>query len=79
LNKSTTNIPSECKIASIGPDDAMILPHDANLDRIKFSERTTGKNSGLGRPGSAVRDIWARSSQIGKYDKPLYLQQTYLL
>ena len=24
-------------------------------------------------------DIWARSSQIGKYDKPLYLQQTYLL
>src|SRR6476660_2644016 len=33
----------------------------------------------LGRPGSAARDIWARSSQIGKYDKPLYLQQTYLL
>jgi hypothetical protein len=34
------NIPSECRIASIGPDDAMILPHDANPGRIKFSERT---------------------------------------
>jgi hypothetical protein len=32
----------------------------------------------LSRPGS-VRDLGARSSQIGKYDKPLYLQQTYLL
>jgi hypothetical protein len=40
LNKSATNIPSEWKIASIGPDDAIILPHDANPDRIKFSERT---------------------------------------
>ena len=40
LNKSATNIPSECRIASIGPDDAMILPHDANPGRIKFSERT---------------------------------------
>jgi len=41
LNKSATNIPSECKIASIGSDDAMILPHDANLRRMKFSERTS--------------------------------------
>jgi hypothetical protein len=41
LNKSATNISSECKIASIGPDDAMILPHDANPGRIEFSERTT--------------------------------------
>src|SRR5262245_6057492 len=30
LNKSTMNIPSECRIASIGRDHAMILPHDAN-------------------------------------------------
>jgi hypothetical protein len=41
LNKSAANIPSECRIASIGPDDAMILPHDANPDRIEFSETTT--------------------------------------
>jgi hypothetical protein len=40
LNKSATNIPSERKIASIGPDDAMILPPDATPGRIKFSERT---------------------------------------
>jgi hypothetical protein len=40
LNKSATNIPNECRIASIGPGDAMILPHDANPERIKFSERT---------------------------------------
>jgi hypothetical protein len=38
--KSATNIPSECKIAIIGPNDTMILPHDANPGRIKFSERT---------------------------------------
>ena len=30
----------ECRIASIGPNDAMILPHDANPVRMKFSERT---------------------------------------
>jgi hypothetical protein len=34
-------VPSECRIASIGPDDAMILPHDTNPGRIKFSEGTT--------------------------------------
>jgi hypothetical protein len=37
---SATNITSKCRIASIAPDDAMILPHDANLRRMKFSERT---------------------------------------
>src|SRR5438105_177160 len=37
---SATNITSKCRIASIGPDDVMILPHDANLRRMKFSERT---------------------------------------
>jgi hypothetical protein len=30
LNKSTMNIPSECRTASIGSNHAMILPHDAN-------------------------------------------------
>ena len=32
--------PSECRIASIGPHHAMILPHDANPGRMEFSERT---------------------------------------
>jgi hypothetical protein len=27
-------------LESIDPNDAMILPHGANLDRMKFSERT---------------------------------------
>jgi hypothetical protein len=40
LNKSATNIPSECRIASIDSDDAMILPRDANPGRIEFSEMT---------------------------------------
>jgi len=40
LNKSATNIPSECRIANIDPNDAMILPHNANPDRIEFSEST---------------------------------------
>jgi hypothetical protein len=40
LNKSTMNIPSECRIASIASNHAMILPHDANPTRIQFSERT---------------------------------------
>src|SRR5262249_26110737 len=39
LNKPATNIPSECRLAIIGSHDAMILPHDANPGRIKFSER----------------------------------------
>jgi hypothetical protein len=40
LNMSAPNITSKCRIASIAPDDAMILPHDANPRRMKFSERT---------------------------------------
>src|SRR5260370_42033371 len=39
---SATNITSKCRIASIAPDDAMILPHDANPGRMKFSESTRG-------------------------------------
>ncbi len=34
------NIPSECRIASIGPNHAMILPHDANPSWMEFSEGT---------------------------------------
>jgi hypothetical protein len=30
LNKSIMNIPSECRTGGIGPNHAMILPHDAN-------------------------------------------------
>jgi hypothetical protein len=30
-------------LESIDPNDAMILPHGANLDRMKFSERTGGR------------------------------------
>jgi hypothetical protein len=37
---SATNIPSAWTIANIDPNDAMILPYDANPDRMTFSERT---------------------------------------
>jgi hypothetical protein len=40
LNISATNMPSACRIANIDPNDAMILPRDANPRRIRFSERT---------------------------------------
>jgi hypothetical protein len=39
-NKSMMNIPSECRIESIGLNHAMILPHDAIPGRMEFSERT---------------------------------------
>jgi hypothetical protein len=35
-----TNIPSACRIANIALNDAMILPYDANPDRMEFSEGT---------------------------------------
>jgi hypothetical protein len=38
-DRSATNIPSECRNANIAIDDAMILPYDANLARMEFSER----------------------------------------
>jgi hypothetical protein len=38
---SAINIPSACRIANINPNDAMILPHDANPARVTFSERTS--------------------------------------
>jgi hypothetical protein len=38
-DRSATNIPSECGNANIAIDDAMILPYDANLALMEFSER----------------------------------------
>ena len=38
MNRSATNITSKCRIASIELDDAMILPHAANLDQSNFRE-----------------------------------------
>jgi hypothetical protein len=39
LNQSTTNIPIECRTASIVSDDALILPHPANPRGWDFRER----------------------------------------
>jgi hypothetical protein len=50
LEQVGDKLPSECRIASIGPDDAMILPHDANPGRIEFSE-TTGVQSAVRSTG----------------------------
>ena len=49
---SATNIPSPCRITIIDPNDVMILPHNANLHRIAFSERT-----GLLQPNVAASII----------------------
>jgi hypothetical protein len=40
LNRSTSNVPSACRIANIGANHAMILPLEANPSRMEFSERT---------------------------------------
>jgi hypothetical protein len=41
VNKSSaTNTPSDCGIANSALNDAKILSHDANSDRMGFSERT---------------------------------------
>jgi hypothetical protein len=71
LNKATMNIPSEFRIASIAPNHALILPNDANPDRMQFSERTgpsgalthqiafmtpTGASGRLGFQGQHGRD-----------------------
>jgi hypothetical protein len=37
---SATKITSPCGITNIDPNDVMILPHDANLCRMEFSEGT---------------------------------------
>jgi len=39
------NIPSECRIASIGRDHAMILPHDANPKPDGIFGKDTAKSS----------------------------------
>jgi hypothetical protein len=40
LEHIAANIPSACRIANIALIDAMILPYDANLGQLEFSERT---------------------------------------
>ena len=61
LNRSTTNIPSACRIANIAINDAMILPYDANPARMEFSERT-----GRAIP-TATREIAFRSPWQNAY------------
>jgi len=55
------NIPSECRIASIAPNHALILPNDANPGRIQFSERT---GSWASMPPTIIDrefiDLWTR-------------------
>src|SRR5262245_55810058 len=63
---SATNITSKCRIASIGPDDAMILPYDANSG----PDHIFGKDRGqaalfLWRPARAPAEIaheWSQST-----------------
>jgi hypothetical protein len=50
--QSIVNVPSDCRIASIVPNHAMILPNDANPSRMEFSEGTpvrAWRKSGIGR------------------------------
>jgi hypothetical protein len=56
LNRSTTKSQSVSRIAAIVQNDAMILPHGANLARMEFSERT-GAFSAFLDPG-APRSHW---------------------
>jgi hypothetical protein len=58
LNKSTTNIPSECRSANIVRDHAMILPDDATPK----SDGIFGKdNQRRLRSSTAMRPSWRRS------------------
>jgi hypothetical protein len=47
LEHIAANIPSACRIANIALIDAMILPYDANLGRMEFSERTPPTQNAL--------------------------------
>jgi hypothetical protein len=51
---STTKIHSTCRIANIGPDDAMILAHTANPDGSNF------------RKGQATRAAFTGSLPMAK-------------
>jgi hypothetical protein len=56
-SKSTMNIPSECRTASIGPNHAMILPHNAN----PRPDGIFGKNKPIGhhdRAKDLADGIW---------------------
>jgi hypothetical protein len=54
LNMSATAIPSPCRITNIDLNDVMILPHDANLCRTEFSERT-GPGAMTGETAETLR------------------------
>jgi hypothetical protein len=56
------DIPSECRIAGIDPDHAMILPHDANPGRLRFLE-TTGGCAAVGPITLLSLDIAAPNKQ----------------
>src|ERR1019366_1125506 len=55
--RSTTNIPSACRIANIAINDTMILPYDANPARMEFSERT-GRAIPTATRAIAFRSPW---------------------
>jgi hypothetical protein len=48
------NVPSDCRIASIDSDHAMILPHDANPKPDGISERTTYLKAKCAQAGAAA-------------------------
>jgi hypothetical protein len=52
-------------LESIDPNDAMILPHGANLDRMKFSERTGLTQGATARLGdlAPLRSILRRMAK----------------
>ena len=50
LNRSGTNVPSSRRIASIAPDDELILPHRANPRGWNFWERQSPSLSKSGTP-----------------------------
>jgi hypothetical protein len=46
LNKSTMNIPSECRIDNINPNHAMILPRNANPKPGGIFGKDTSRSNG---------------------------------
>jgi hypothetical protein len=67
---SATSIPNPCRITNIDPNDVMILPYDANLRRMKFSE-TTGAVAASLIPSSSyivtMNPIWRVRSRRWKW------------
>jgi hypothetical protein len=55
-----TSIPSPCRIATIAINDAMILPYDANLARMEFSEGTGDEVAAVIAMRATKRGLWPR-------------------